>query len=209
MATIQVNNLACSRRDNILFEDVSFSVTDGELLQIDGINGSGKSTMLRIIAGLTEPNEGQVHWNDQPILECRYQYQQQMTYIGHTNGVKEALSVSENLDVIHALSGQQQQIDHDSLLKTIGLPGMHDVKLGKMSAGQKRRMGLSRLLINQSHVWLLDEPFTSLDVGGKSVIEGLIVQHCQQGGIVIFATHQEMDIEGHSVRHIHLGKGNG
>ncbi len=209
MATIEVNQLACSRRDNILFEGVSFKVTDRELLQIDGINGSGKSTMLRIIAGLTEPNEGQVLWDEQPILECRYQYQQLMTYLGHTNGVKEALSVAENLDVIHALSGHEQPLDHDAVLKQIGLPGMHDVKLGKMSAGQKRRMGLSRLLINQSPLWLLDEPFTSLDVDGKSIIEGLIVQHCQQGGIVIFATHQEMDIEGHTVRHIHLGKANG
>lgn len=208
MATIEVDKLACSRRDNILFEDICFEVSDGELLQIDGINGSGKSTMLRIIAGLTEPTEGNVLWNRQSIVECRYQYQQQMSYLGHSNGVKDALTVSENLAVMQALSGRKNHADIDALLQTIGLPGMHDVMLGKMSAGQKRRTGLTRLLINKSHLWLLDEPFTSLDTGGKSIIENLIVQHCQNGGIVIFATHQEMDIEGHNVRHIHLGKGN-
>ncbi len=208
MATIEVNKLACSRRDNILFEDICFEVSDGELLQVDGINGSGKSTMLRILAGLTEPSEGTVLWNSQSIVECRNEYQQQMSYLGHSNGVKDALTVSENLAVMQALSGRENHADIDTVLKTIGLPGMHDVMLGKMSAGQKRRTGLTRLLINQSHLWLLDEPFTSLDTDGKNIIEDLIVKHCQNGGIVIFATHQEMDIEGHSVRHIHLGKGN-
>lgn len=206
MATIEINKLACSRRDNILFEDICFEVSDGELLQIDGINGSGKSTMLRIIAGLTEPNEGNVFWNSQSIVACRYEYQQHMTYLGHSNGVKDALTVEENLVVMQALSGRPDQPDFDAVLSTVGLPGMNDVMLGKMSAGQKRRMGLSRLLINQSPIWLLDEPFTSLDTGGKNIIEGLIVTHCQNGGIVIFATHQEMEIEGQNVRHIHLGK---
>ena len=200
MATIEVQHLECIRRDNVLFQDVCFNVSDGELLQIDGINGSGKSTMLRIIAGLTQASEGDVYWNEQSISDCRYQYQQQMTYIGHTNGVKDALTVDENLKVIQALSGSAHQTDYDKVLLRIGLPGMNDVMLGKMSAGQKRRMGLTRLLINQSQIWLLDEPFTSLDVDGKRIIEEIIVEHCQRGGIVIFATHQAMDIEGHEVR---------
>ena len=206
MATIEVKQLECIRRDNVLFQGVCFNVDDGELLQIDGINGSGKSTMLRIIAGLTEPTEGQVFWNGEAIERCRYRYQQEMTYLGHTNGVKEALTVCENLEVIDALAGNDEKTDFDVVLAQIGLPGMDDALLGKMSAGQKRRVGLTRLIMNRSSIWLLDEPFTSLDTDGKRIVEQLIVEHCRQGGIVIFATHQAMDIEGHEVRHVHLGR---
>ena len=208
MSKIEVKQLESIRRDNILFQDINFQLNDGELLQIDGVNGSGKSTMLRICAGLTQASEGNVYWNEKSINECRYQYQQVMTYIGHTNGVKDALTAKENLNVIHALSGREDRLDHNLILKQIGLPDMEDVLLGKMSAGQKRRIGLTRLIINASKLWLLDEPFTSLDVIGKGIIEKLIVNHCQNGGMVIFATHQAMEIEGHAVRHIHLGQHN-
>ncbi len=208
MSAIEVKNLECIRRDNILFQEIAFSVTTGELLQIDGINGSGKSTLLRICAGLTQATEGDVYWNGQPIISCRYEFQQAMTYIGHQNGVKNELSAIENLQVMRALSGNDSSFEPDSVLERIGLADMEDVLLEKMSAGQKRRMGLTRLLLNRSTLWLLDEPFTSLDKTGKQVIEKLIVEHCQQGGMVIFATHQAMEIEGQHVRHIHLGSRN-
>ena len=164
--------------------------------------------MLRICAGLTLASEGNVYWNEQDINESRYQYQQAMTYIGHTNGIKEALTAKENIKVIHALSGREDMFEHNDVLAQIGLPDMEDVLLGKMSAGQKRLIGLTRLIINSSKLWLLDEPFTSLDVTGKAIIEKLIVNHCRNGGMVIFATHQAMEIEGHEVRHIHLGRNN-
>ena len=208
MSAIEVKNLECIRRDNILFQDIAFSVAAGELFQIDGINGSGKSTLLRICAGLTQATEGDVFWNGQPILSCRYEYQQAMTYIGHQNGVKNELSVIENLQVIHALSGTASPLNPEQVLEQIGLADMEDVLLAKMSAGQKRRMGLTRLLLNRARLWLLDEPFTSLDTTGKQIIENLIVEHCRQGGMVIFATHQAMEIEGQDVRHIHLGPRN-
>ena len=208
MSKIEIKHLESIRQDNILFSDINFQLNEGELLQIDGVNGSGKSTMLRICAGLTQATEGQVFWNDQNINDCRYQYQQTMTYIGHTNGVKEALTAKENIKVIHALSGRDDKIDYNLVLGQIGLPDVDDILLSKMSAGQKRRIGLTRLIINSSKIWLLDEPFTSLDVNGKSIIEKLIVNHCQNGGMVIFATHQSMEIEGHEVRHIHLGRNN-
>ncbi len=208
MSKFNTTNLECIRRDNILFQGLDFSLEDGELLQIDGVNGSGKSSLLRICAGLVQASEGTVFWDGKDINECRYQYQQIMTYIGHTNGVKDGLTAKENINVIHALSGHEERINHNEVLKQIGLPDVEDVLLGKMSAGQKRRIGLTRLIINSSKIWLLDEPFTSLDVTGKSIIEKLIVEHCQKGGMVIFATHQAMEIEGHEVRHIHLGRNN-
>ena len=206
MSKIQIKQLTSVRRDNILFQDVNFDVNDGKLFQIDGINGSGKSTMLRICAGLTQASEGAVFWNDQDINTCRYLYQKEMTYIGHTNGVKDALTACENISVMHALSGSKSKLDHRDVLDQIGLPDMEDVLLSKMSAGQKRRVGLTRLIINQSRLWLLDEPFTSLDTTGKAIIEKLIVNHCQNDGLVIFATHQAMDIEGYEVGHIHIGQ---
>ena len=152
MSKIEIKHLESIRQDNILFSDINFQLNEGELLQIDGVNGSGKSTMLRICAGLTQATEGQVFWNDQNINDCRYQYQQTMTYIGHTNGVKEALTAKENIKVIHALSGRDDKIDYNLVLGQIGLPDVDDILLSKMSAGQKRRIGLTRLIINSGYL---------------------------------------------------------
>ncbi len=209
MPRFETQQLESIRRDNILFKDISFSLDQGELLQIDGVNGSGKSTLLRICAGLTLPNSGAVLWDNTSIDSNRHHYLQNMTYVGHQNGVKDALSVHENIQVIHALSGTSDVLDCTSTLNQVGLSIDEDVLLGKLSAGQKRRVGLCRLVLNTSQLWLLDEPFTSLDIEGKALIERLIVSHCQQGGMVIFATHQAIEIEGADIRHIHLGKTNG
>jgi len=202
----EVRMLECIRQDVILFQDVHFELQAGELLQIDGVNGSGKSSLLRILAGLMQANSGNVCWQGQKISKCRYEYQRQISYIGHLNGVKNTLTALENLQAMGALAGSKSDITLSDALIQLELTGMDDIPLNRMSAGQKRRIALARLLVTKSKVWLLDEPFTSLDASGKSVIERLIVEHCDRGGITIFATHQPMEIEGCAIRHIHLGK---
>ena len=162
-----VNNLQCIRRDNVLFQDVSFQLNKGDLVQIDGVNGSGKSTLLRICAGLTFPNYGQVFWDEKEINQCRDSYNKSMTYIGHTNGVKELLTAEENMTVMHSLYGNKEKLNSNHILEQLGIGDMDDVLLAKMSAGQKRRVALTRLLIELSDLWILDEPFTSLDINGK------------------------------------------
>ena len=205
MATFKVNNLQCIRRDNILFQGLSFNLEAGGLLQIDGVNGSGKSSLLQMCVGLIQSTDGEITWNGENITSERYQFQSDITYFGHTNGVKAGLTALENMKVMHALSGFKLKIDYSLVLKQIGLAGMEDVLLGRMSAGQKRRVGLTRIFMASSKLWFLDEPFNALDKEGKIIIEQLIVQHCKAGGMVIFATHQTMEIDGYPLQHIHLG----
>jgi heme exporter protein A len=206
VATFTVNNLQCIRRDNILFQELNFRLEDGGLLQIDGVNGSGKSSLLQMCIGLIQASEGSVTWNGENITTSRYQFQSDMTYFGHTNGVKAGLTTLENMKVMHALSGSKNKIDYSLILDQIGLSNMEDVLLSRMSAGQKRRVGLTRIFMATSKLWLLDEPFNALDKNGKQIIEQLIVNHCKAGGMVIFATHQTMEIDGYPLQHIHLGE---
>ena len=205
MAKFEVHNLECIRRDNILFRGLNFSLEDGGLLQIGGINGSGKSTLLQMCVGLIQATEGNVIWNGENIPDCRYQYQSDISYFGHSNGIKSGLSAQENMTVMHALSGNSSAVDYESILEQIGLSGMGDVLTSRMSAGQQRRVGLSRFLLSTSKLWLLDEPFNALDKHGKSIIEKMIVKHCAAGGMAIFATHQTMEIDAYTLQHVHLG----
>jgi len=205
VSTFNIKNLQCIRRDNILFQGLNFDLEQGGLLQIDGVNGSGKSSLLQMCVGLIQASEGSISWNGENIEESRYQFQSDMTYFGHCNGVKAGLTALENMKVMHALSGNKSNIDYSSILKQIGLAGLEDVLLSRMSAGQKRRVGLSRIFMTQSKLWLLDEPFNALDKNGKKIIEQLIIKHCTAGGMVIFATHQTMEIDGYPLQHIHLG----
>ena len=206
MAAFKANNLQCIRRDNILFQDLSFCLEDGGLLQFDGVNGSGKSSLLQMCVGLIQATEGEISWNGENIVDSRHKFQSDITYFGHTNGVKAGLTALENMKVMHALSGSKKDIDYSSILDQIGLTGMEDVLLARMSAGQKRRVGLSRIFMTSSKLWLLDEPFNALDKNGKKIIEQLIVKHCKAGGMVIFATHQAMEIDGYPLQHVHLGQ---
>jgi heme exporter protein A len=206
LSQLEVSGLECIRQDIILFQDVNFKLHSGDLLQIDGLNGSGKSSLLRILAGLMQQNIGEIIWQGKEISSCRYDYQQEICYIGHLNGVKDALTALENLKVMVSLAGSKSELPLSNAMDQVELAGMESIPLSRMSAGQKRRVALARLLVTKAAIWLLDEPFTSLDASGKLVIERVIVEHCARGGIIIFSTHQPMEIEGCSIMHIHLGK---
>ena len=171
MSRFEVKNIECSRQDNLLFQDISFQLLDGELIQVNGVNGSGKSSLMQICAGLIEAKAGQVLWNDTPIHQCRYVFQADLSYIGHMNGVKDALTAEENMKVMHALSGLSKTVDYSAILEQVGLSDMEDILLARMSAGQKRRLGLTRIFMSTAKLWLLDEPFNALDKNGKKIIE--------------------------------------
>lgn len=201
---LEVKNLECTRQDMILFQDIDFSLDDGDILQIDGVNGSGKTSLIRILAGLIKATAGEVYWQGQVISDCRYEYQEVISYIGHLNAVKSGLTALENLRVARDLACLKNNIDFSEILKRIGLAGMEDVYVNSMSAGQKRRLSLSRLLIEKKKLWLLDEPFTSLDVEGKIIIEEMIREHSHTGGITVFATHQPLEMQDCKLDRIHL-----
>ena len=208
MSKFNINNLECIRQNNILFKGLNLTMEDGGLLQINGANGSGKSSLLQICTGLIQITTGEVLWNSIDIRHNRYEFQSNILYIGHTNGIKATLTVEENMRIIHSLTGSKSKINYSAILKKIGMSGMNKIFTYNMSAGQKRRLGLTKLFMTKSKLWFLDEPFNALDKEGKKIIENLIINHCADGGITIFTTHQKMEIDSYPLQSIHLGNNN-
>jgi heme exporter protein A len=202
--SLEVSNVAFLRNENVILNDVRFSLAPGELLQIDGANGSGKSTLLRILAGLLDATEGDIVWRGGDCALTPAQIRDNLTYLGHKNAIKDDLSSLENLDYITLLKRSHSGIPACEALRMFNLAHTAQTPTGRLSAGQKRKIALSRLLVSATRCWLLDEPFTALDQDGKKILEGIIKHHVDTGGMVVFATHQAMEIEGCNVRHYHL-----
>lgn len=202
--TFEAADLRCVRQDRTLFDGFGFRLSPGELIQIEGANGSGKTSLLRILCLLTLPESGEVLWGGVNAEEIRPDFLRELTYIGHTPGVKADLTAHENLAVAAALSGGIA-LDPDEALARIGLAGFEDTPARELSAGQTRRVALARLLIHPTRLWILDEPFTALDPKGKAMVEGILGEHCARGGMAIITTHQPVDIGDHPVHLIHMG----
>ena len=193
MSKLTVNNLSCQRGYNLLFENLSFNLSSGEVLKISGPNGSGKTSLLKIIAGLNSSESGFIEFNN--IKSDSEKYQLETLYIGHNAALSSELSCVENLEYLTNLSTEIESPNFLKALKDVGLENYENEFASKLSAGQKRRVALSLLYISQSKVWLLDEPFTSLDSNGARIIESLIEKHCAKGGLCILTTHQECNIK--------------
>lgn len=193
---LQVNNLSCVREDRTLFEHLSFTVAPGDLLQIEGPNGVGKTSLLRLLTGLSQPFAGEVCWNGENIRHCRDEYHANLLYLGHHAGVKAALTPFENLKFYQQLH-HPQQLDNDlwQILARVGLAGFEENPTGQLSAGQQRRVALARLwLCDKPSLWILDEPFTAIDKQGVKVLEQLFLAHAERGGMVILTTHQDLTL---------------
>ena len=206
MSNFSINNLECVRRNNILFQGLNITIKDGELLQINGANGSGKSSLLQICSGLLEPSTGEILWCNKNIKNYRYEFHNNISYLGHSKAIKAALTIEENMKVMHALTGTKSKIDYSLILEKIGMPNMNNILTRDTSTGQKRRVGLTRLYMSESKLWFLDEPFNALDKHGKNIIEKIITRHCNNGGMVLFTTHQKIEIDDYPIQNIHLGK---
>ena len=193
--------LSCIRDDRVLFEGLAFELVSGQVLLLEGKNGSGKTSLLRILCGFREPDAGQVFWCGDAINDS--QYYADMAYVGHLDGVKKELTVLENLKVSLAL-GQSGQYSIQQALTKVHLTDYDDVLVQALSAGQKRRLSLARLLITKNIVWILDEPFTSLDKQGIALIETLMSEHCANGGMIVLTSHHDIDLHGIDVQRINL-----
>lgn len=198
-----LDNIACERGETRLFEGCSLTISSGQWWQIEGHNGIGKTSLLRILAGLAVAADGQVLWNGTPIVQQRDDYYANLFYLGHHAGVKPELTAWENLRFYQKLHNLPQNDENLwNALAKVSLIGREDLPCSYLSAGQQRRVALAKLWLTQAPLWILDEPFTAIDKKGVAELIAHIEQHCEQGGIVIFTSHQTA--ESHKVQTLSL-----
>jgi heme exporter protein A len=191
---LMARDLFCERDERILFEKLNFTVRDGSVLQVQGSNGSGKTTLLRILCGLNDGYEGEISWYGEPIKEVRDDFSADLLYIGHRVGVNKVLTPVENLRWTCTLQQRVSDAQIMSALEEVGLRGFEESQCFTLSAGQQQRVSLARLYISKAKLWVLDEPFTTLDAKGVKQLERLLAGHAQAGGSVMVITHHKLDV---------------
>ena len=203
---LQAIQLECARGRRTLFGGLDFELRRGELLYLTGSNGSGKTSLMRILCGLLAPDGGEVRWSGVPIRSLAEDYSRELVYIGHANGVKEELTPLENLRVARRLSGATASDDTlGAALHGFGLAGYERGLTKTLSQGQRRRAALARLAMSAGHpLWLLDEPYTALDPSAVAHLERLIATHRAQGGLVVMTSHAPPQAAGPGVNTIEL-----
>lgn len=194
--------LSCIRDERVLFENLDFRLTAGQILLLKGDNGSGKTSLLRILCGFRGPENGDLSWCGEPLDDC---YFSNIAYVGHLDGIKKELTAYENLKVASALASDGRCLLAEALGK-VGLNDYRDVPAQALSAGQKRRLALARLLISGAVLWILDEPFTSLDRQGIGLTEQLMAEHCARGGMIILTSHHEIRFRNLPVHCVNLSR---
>jgi heme exporter protein A len=204
---IEAVDLTCERGERLLFSGLSFSAENGTLLRVAGPNGTGKTSLLRMMCGLLEPTGGEIRWKGGNIRKLREEYWKDLAYIGHLNGVKDDLTVRENLRVSVRVAGRSAtEAQLAQALDAVGLAGFEDTMARFLSQGQRRRVALARLYVSEAvPLWILDEPFTALDVRGVAHLSALIARHIENGGTVVLTTHQEVPVDAARRKRVDLG----
>jgi len=185
--------LECGRDDRILFSGLDFILHPGRALLVEGANGSGKTTLLRAVCGFVRPESGSVRWGGEDIERIRPEYQAEIAYLGHHHGIKDELTAVENLRITRALAGSSG-VDEEQALEKVGMLGYEDAMVRTMSAGQRRRVALARLLVVDARLWIMDEPFTALDTRGIAMVEALLEAHCADGGMALLSSHHPVTL---------------
>ncbi|KJK15739.1 cytochrome c biogenesis heme-transporting ATPase CcmA [Pseudomonas sp. BIGb0427] len=203
---LQAVGLACERDWRMLFENLELHLGAGDMLQISGPNGSGKTSLLRLMAGLMSPTAGQILVSGKPLAEQRNELARILLWIGHAAGIKDVLSPEENLAWLCALHRPAAPAAIRTALEAVGLRGFEDVPCHTLSAGQQRRVALARLYLDSPPLWILDEPFTALDKQGVAQLEAHLAAHCEQGGMVVLTTHHTLERKPSGYRELNLGQ---
>jgi len=203
---LEASQLECVRGDRRLFAGVGFRLEGGELLNLQGKNGAGKTSLLRMLVGLAQPVAGEITWRGEPIRKLAEDYRAELCYMGHHNAIKEELTPLENLLASARLAGEPLSEEQAlEALYAVGLAGREDLQAKYLSQGQKRRVALARLIHERRALWVLDEPFVALDVAAVDMVAGLIGAHLQRGGLAVMTTHQAVTIPAGAVHEYRLG----
>ena len=203
---LTVHNLACERGERLLFRNLGFELGSGEALLVRGGNGHGKTSLLRILCGLSAPAAGEVRWQGESIGHAHEQYGRQMAYIGHANGIKDDLTPVENLQLSAALGGRALDMANAiTALEKVGLSRCLEIPARVLSFGQRRRVALAGVMTAGALLWILDEPLTGLDVHGVTMVEQMIRDHVVAGGMVVMTTHQPLALDGLTPKTISVG----
>ncbi len=200
--TFSARNVAVFRGERCLISDLTLEVVAGDIVHLVGPNGCGKTSLMRVLAGLGTPERGEVLWQGEPLASVRSACYQNIAWLGHQAGLKGDLTLLENLNFDNALRRRASVSRLERVLESLGLASRRDVFARGLSAGQRRRLALARVLLSDAVLWLLDEPFTNLDTEGQAFVRQMMSEHAAAGGAMIFAAHHDVEIPGASVRRL-------
>jgi len=208
---LEAAGLACVRGDRPLFSGLDFSLLPGEALYVTGANGAGKTSLLRMVCGLSAPADGEIRWQGESIFALREEFFRHLLYLGHAAALKDELTAVENLVVGATLAGHAVDVlTAQAALAEIGLKGREDLPARVLSQGQRRRVNLARLLLpGAPRLWVLDEPFNALDVKAVAQLAAIIGGHLAEGGMVVYTTHQEVSFPEGVVKTLTIAGGKG
>ncbi len=203
---LQAIDLECVRGDHCLFSRLNLSLKNGDLLHVQGKNGCGKTSLLRILTGLLPPTSGKVLWDGVTINALGGEYKKTLSYIGHLNAQKDDLSALENLMVSSRISAAPvSSSEVGAALQRFGITAAAQLPFRVLSQGQKRRVALAKLLLSKATLWLLDEPFAALDSSASDLLRTIVGAHLAQNGIAVISSHRELDIPGGTLKRLALG----
>lgn len=192
MCSFRATNLCCIKQDRELFSQLDVDLKAGDVIHVLGENGSGKTSLLRILAGVSQSQGGDIFWNEQSVSDFREEFNRDLLYLGHKLALNVALSAIENLEFWTQIQGLTGFRDYYQVLGQLGLAGLEDMPVAHLSAGQQRRVSLSRIWLKTCKLLILDEPFNALDKQSRGVLEAKLKQHTHRGGILILTSHWQL-----------------